>query len=192
MKATVIVHSVSGNTFFLGREIHRHLVREGINASFYRIHDGDARNLLPFFPHIAAILPQIEELPTALPENLLESDLIFLGSPTYFGNMSGEMKSFLDSTGIYWPQAKLRGKRMLPFSTAGTSEGGAHLCLQSLITYGLHMGMYPLSIPMHLDLPRTLPSYGIVSYSGAKSDTPPEEPVLQSVGIIVSWILRNL
>ena len=191
MKAAVIVHSVSGNTFLLGRKIHETLLEKGISASFYRVPDEDAQDLTFLFPHIATTLPLIEKLPLASPEILLESDLIFLGSPTYFGNMSGEMKSFLDSTGIYWPEAKLRGKRMLAFTTAGTSEGGAHLCLQSLTTYGLHMGMFPLPVPMHLSLPKVMPSYGIVAYSGGASDIPPEESVLESVEQIIAWITEK-
>lgn len=191
MKATVIVHSVSGNTFLLGRKIHETLSEKGIAASFYRVPDEDAQNLTFLFPHIAIMLPLIEKLPLVSPETLLESDIIFLGSPTYFGNMSGEMKSFLDSTGIYWPEAKLRGKRMLAFTTAGTAEGGAHLCLQALTTYGLHMGMSPLPVPMHLPLPKVMPSYGIVAYSGGQSDLPPEESALESVEQIIQWIAEK-
>ncbi len=191
MKAAVIIHSVSGNTFILGRKIYETLVKQEITASFYRVPDKDAQNLTFLFPHIATMLPLIEKLPLASPEILLESDLVFLGSPTYFGNMSGEMKSFLDSTGIYWPEAKLRGKRILSFTTAGTSEGGAHLCLQSLTTYGLHMGMSPLPVPMHLSLPKIMPSYGITAYSGGQSDIPPEESVLESVEQIIEWITEK-
>src|ERR1700749_3430779 len=41
-------------------------------------------------------------LPTAKPTQLAEADAIIFGTPTRFGNMSAQMRNFLDQTGGSW------------------------------------------------------------------------------------------
>ncbi|HOO62399.1 MAG TPA: hypothetical protein PK364_00590 [Synergistaceae bacterium] len=48
------------------------------------------------------------------------------------------------------------------------------------------MEMFALAVPIHLDLPQTMPSYGITCYSGAKSNVPPNKAVLRSVAEVIS------
>jgi NAD(P)H dehydrogenase (quinone) len=53
----------------------------------------------------------------AEPQELPRHDVIILGSPTYFGNMSAELKGFVDrSISVY---RQLVGKRGAVFATAG-------------------------------------------------------------------------
>ncbi|PRD17805.1 UNVERIFIED_CONTAM: NAD(P)H dehydrogenase (quinone), partial [Trichonephila clavipes] len=46
----------------------------------------------------------------ASPGELAEYDAILLGTPTRFGNMSGQMRTFLDQTGGLWAKGALHGK----------------------------------------------------------------------------------
>ncbi|HCW90525.1 MAG TPA: NAD(P)H:quinone oxidoreductase, partial [Marinobacter sp.] len=40
--------------------------------------------------------------PVATPEELANYDAIIFGTPTRFGNMAGQMRTFLDQTGGLW------------------------------------------------------------------------------------------
>lgn len=40
--------------------------------------------------------------PVATPQELADYDAIIFGTPTRFGNMSGQMRTFLDQTGGLW------------------------------------------------------------------------------------------
>ena len=44
------------------------------------------------------------------PEDLAASDAIIFATPTRFGNMCGQMRQFLDSTGGLWMKGSLAGK----------------------------------------------------------------------------------
>ena len=48
--------------------------------------------------------------PIATVDELADYDAIIFGTPTRFGNMSAQMKNFLDQTGGLWVQGKLVGK----------------------------------------------------------------------------------
>jgi len=67
------------------------------------------------------------------------SDAIIIGSPTYFGNMSGKMKSFIDRTyGVY---GQLIGKVGGAFTSSGDTACGAETTLLSILKAQMIHGM---------------------------------------------------
>src|SRR5690606_19576576 len=58
--------------------------------------------------------------PVARPEELANYDAIIFGTPTRFGNMTGQMRNFLDQTGGLWAQGKLVGKVGSVFTSSAT------------------------------------------------------------------------
>ncbi len=61
--------------------------------------------------------------PVATPRELADYDAIIFGTPTRFGNMSGQMRTFLDQTGGLWASGALYGKLASVFSSTGTGGG---------------------------------------------------------------------
>lgn len=64
-----------------------------------------------------------QNAPVATPQELAEYDAIIFGTPTRFGNMSGQMRTFLDQTGGLWASGALYGKIASVFSSTGTGGG---------------------------------------------------------------------
>jgi NAD(P)H dehydrogenase (quinone) len=122
----------------------------------------------------------------------LEADLVLLGSPTYFGALSGKMKEYLESTSVYWMQSSLAGKHLIAFTTAANNEGGAHLCLQSIHTFGLHQGMFPVPLPFVIAQPLLQPAYGLVHYTGEEAMIRPTEQLYRLVERWIDWVLATL
>ena len=85
--------------------------------------------------------------PVATVEELPEYDAIILGVPTRFGNMPGQMKSFLDQTGGLWAQGKLVGKVGSVFTSTATQHGGQESTILSTHTVLLHQGMVIVGLP---------------------------------------------
>ena len=56
-------------------------------------------------------------------KELADYDAIIFGTPTRFGNMSGQMRTFLDQTGGLWASGALYGKLASVFSSTGTGGG---------------------------------------------------------------------
>jgi NAD(P)H dehydrogenase (quinone) len=67
-------------------------------------------------------------------DDLLSSDGVIIGSPVYFGNMSGEVKSFLDSwfkMGLFQDR-KMRNKVGGTFATGGGFSNGKELTMLTI------------------------------------------------------------
>ena len=78
--------------------------------------------------------------PVATPQELANYDAIIFGTPTRFGNMSGQMRTFLDQTGGLWASGALYGKLASVFSSTGTG-GGQEQTITSTWTTLAHHGM---------------------------------------------------
>ena len=70
---------------------------------------------------------QHQQAQVASPQELADYDGIIFGTPTRFGNMAGQMRTFLDQTGGLWASGALYGKVGSVFSSTGTGGGrGTH------------------------------------------------------------------
>ncbi|WP_339804429.1 NAD(P)H:quinone oxidoreductase [uncultured Marinobacter sp.] len=76
----------------------------------------------------------------ATPTELADYDAIILGTPTRFGNMSGQVRTFLDQTGGLWAKGALFGKLGSVFTSTGTG-GGQEQTITSTWTTLSHHGM---------------------------------------------------
>lgn len=69
---------------------------------------------------------QHQQAQVASPQELADYDGIIFGTPTRFGNMAGQMRTFLDQTGGLWASGALYGKVGSVFSSTGTGGGREH------------------------------------------------------------------
>lgn len=82
--------------------------------------------------------------PFATPSELADYDAIIFGSGTRFGNMTGQMRTFLDQTGGLWARGALVGKVGAAFVSTATIGGGQETTAMGFITTLLHHGMIVL------------------------------------------------
>jgi NAD(P)H dehydrogenase (quinone) len=87
-----------------------------------------------------------QSAPVASPKELGEYDAIIFGSPTRFGNMTAQMRNFLDQTGGLWVQGGLVGKVGSVFTSTGTG-GGNESTIISFVTTLMHHGMIYVGLP---------------------------------------------
>ncbi len=59
----------------------------------------------------------------ATPDELANYDGIVFGTPTRFGNMAGQMRTFLDQTGGLWANGALVNKPATVFTSSATGAG---------------------------------------------------------------------
>lgn len=84
--------------------------------------------------------------PEASPSELPDYDAIIFGTPTRFGNMSAQMRNFLDQTGGLWAKGALIGKVGSVFTSTGTGIGNESTILTAHVTL-LHHGMVIVGVP---------------------------------------------
>ncbi|RKU04222.1 NAD(P)H:quinone oxidoreductase [Burkholderia sp. Nafp2/4-1b] len=85
--------------------------------------------------------------PVATVDELANYDAIIFGTPTRFGNMAGQMRTFLDQTGGLWMKGALVGKIGSVFASTGTQHGGQETTITSFHTTLLHQGMVIVGVP---------------------------------------------
>jgi NAD(P)H dehydrogenase (quinone) len=85
--------------------------------------------------------------PVATVDELPSYDAIIIGTPTRFGNMTAQMKNFLDQTGGLWFTGKLIGKVGSVFTSTATQHGGQESTILSTHTVLLHHGMVIVGLP---------------------------------------------
>ena len=168
MRISIIFHSVCANNYLVAKAFYESLKEKGQNVSLFRVMDPDWIEQEDVPLAAKENLRNMMRLPIATPEVMLESDLIIMGSPTYFGNVSAEMKAFMDSSAKYWIKAQLAGKKLAAFTSAGNPQGGGDLCLGAIHTFGMYMGMLCMPVPTTLIPGEDIHPFGIIYYSYSK------------------------
>lgn len=88
-----------------------------------------------------------QKAPVATVQELVDYDAIIFGTPTRFGNMTAQMRNFLDQTGGLWVQGALVGKVASVFASTGTQHGGQETTITSFHHTLLHQGMIIVGLP---------------------------------------------
>lgn len=86
-------------------------------------------------------------VPICTVDELAAADAVIFGTPTRFGNMSGQMRQFLDATGRLWSEGALVGKVGSVFTSSATQHGGQESTILSFHITLLHHGMIIAGLP---------------------------------------------
>ena len=78
--------------------------------------------------------------PRATPDDVVWADAVLFGSPTRFGNVSSQLKQFLDTLGPQWGEGLLADKTYAGFTAAKTAHGGHESTLLALYNTLHHFG----------------------------------------------------
>jgi NAD(P)H dehydrogenase (quinone) len=118
---TVIYYSATGHVAELAREIAATAAKAGAEVRLRQVGD-------------------CADVPAATAEDIIWADAVIMGTPTRFGNISGQLKTFIDTLGPAWHQGLLADKVYSAFTSSGTRHGGAEATLLALITTFQHFG----------------------------------------------------
>ncbi|MEQ9491688.1 MAG: NAD(P)H:quinone oxidoreductase [Alphaproteobacteria bacterium] len=141
-----------------------------------------------------------QDAPVAEPSELADYDAIIFGTPTRFGNMAGQMRTFFDQTGGLWAKGKLVGKVGSVFTSTGTGGGNESTILSTWPTLA-HQGMIivgtPYSIPELTDISeaRGGSPYGagtIAGPDGSRQPSDTELTIAKHQGAHVASIAKKL
>jgi NAD(P)H dehydrogenase (quinone) len=122
--------------------------------------------------------------PIATVDELGDYDAIIFGTGTRYGNMTAQMKTFLDQTGALWMKGALVGKVGSVFTSSATQHGGQETTITSFHTVLLHHGMVIVGLPyscqaqMGVDEIKGGSPYGASTIAGADGSRQPSEQEL--------------
>ncbi len=143
----VVFYSTYGHVYRLAEAVAEG-AREvaGTEVSVYRVPETIPEETLA---RIGALEAQraFAHVPVIEPDQLAEADAILFGTPTRFGNMAGQMRTFLDRTGGLWQRGALVGKVGSVFASTATQHGGQETTLTSFHVTLFHHGMVVVGVP---------------------------------------------
>ncbi len=149
-KVLVLYYSMYGHIEDLAGEVAEGAREAGAEVTVKRVPETMPREALE---QIGAKLDH--EAPEATPAELADYDAIIVGTPTRFGNMAGQMRTFWDQTGGLWQKGALVGKVGSVFTSTATGGGNETTIVSTHFTL-LHHGMViagaPYSIPELTDI----------------------------------------
>jgi len=147
MKIQVVFYSMYGHIYKMAEAVADGARQvSGADVSIYQVQElvpeaalekSGAKAARQAFAHI----------PIAQPNQLADADAILFGTPTRFGNMSAQMRNFLDQTGGLWVKGSLIGKVGSVFASTGTQHGGQETTITSFHTTLFHLGMIIVGVP---------------------------------------------
>lgn len=122
--------------------------------------------------------------PIATVDELPDYDAIIFGTGTRFGNMTAQMRNFLDQTGGLWAKGALVGKVGSVFTSTATQHGGQESTILTFIPTLLHHGMVVVGLPYSfqgqtgVDEIKGGSPYGASTITGADGSRLPSEAEL--------------
>jgi len=125
--------------------------------------------------------------PIATIDELPSYDGVMFGTGTRFGNMTAQMKNFLDQAGGLWMNDSLVGKVGSVFSSSATQHGGQESTILTFHPVLLHLGFVIVGLPyafkgqMGVDGVMGNSPYGASTITGGDGSRQPSEVELAGV-----------
>ena len=111
--------------------------------------------------------------PRAAAEDVVWADAVLFGTPTRYGNVSSQLKQFLDTLGSQWAQGLLSDKVYAGFVSTQTLHGGQETTLTALYNTIYHFGGIVVA-PGYTDPSKFVDGnpYGASHVAGPTNDAP--------------------
>jgi NAD(P)H dehydrogenase (quinone) len=141
LNVLIAFYSRNGSTEALANAVAAGARAEGAEVRLRRARDFVAPDIIasvPGWQENAARMDATYEAPAA--EDADWADAVVFGTPTRFGNVSAELKAYIDSLGGLWFQGKLNGKVGAAFVSTQGQHGGNESTVTSLYNPLAHLG----------------------------------------------------
>ncbi len=89
----------------------------------------------------------MDDVPDVTHDDLRWADGVVWGTPTRYGNMTAQMKQFIDTTGPLWQKGELEDKATGVFTSTATIHGGQETTIITSLVPLLHLGMVFVGTP---------------------------------------------
>ena len=140
-KIFIPFYSRTGTIEALARAVAEGAEAEGAEVRLRRAREligHDIMSSVPGWKESAEAMNALYPAPTA--EDALWADAVIFGTPTRFGNVSSELKAYIDGLGGLWAQGKLVGKVGSAFAGSSQQHGGNESTVISLWNPLAHLG----------------------------------------------------
>ncbi|MDX2644415.1 NAD(P)H:quinone oxidoreductase [Streptomyces sp. NPDC001902] len=140
VKLAIVYYSSTGTITEIARELHDAAVKAGAEVRLVKTAELAPQAAIESNPAWAAHHAANTHVPHATPEDVEWADAVIFGTPTRFGNVSAQLKQFIDTLGGLWAEGKLIDKVYSAFVSSATAHAGQEATLLALYTSIHHFG----------------------------------------------------
>jgi NAD(P)H dehydrogenase (quinone) len=150
-RIAVIYYSATGNVHALAEAVAAGAHDAGADVRLRHVEELASEMLISQNQHWGRHRSRVADAPTATLDDLEWADGIAFGTPTRFGNVSAQLKQFIDQAGPLWQDGKLADKVATSFTSSFTPHGGQESTILALNNTLYHWGMLilPLGYTVH-------------------------------------------
>ena len=173
-KVLVLYHSSYGHVERMAAAVAEGAREAGAHVDVKRVPE-----LVPEAVARGAGMKLDQAAPVCTVDELPQYDAIVFGTPTRFGNMTAQMRNFLDQTGGLWVKGALVGKVGSVFTSTATQHGGQETTILTFVPTLMHHGMVVVGLPyawqgqMGVDEVKGGSPYGAATIAGADGSRQP-------------------
>lgn len=139
-RIAVIYYSSTGHVAQLAREVRDGARDTGSEVRLLRAAELAPQGVIDNEPDWYANQQATKDIPEVRHDDLLWADAYVFGTPTRYGNVSAQLKQFLDTTGGLWFEGKLANKIVSGFTSSDEAHGGQETTLTSMYQVFMHWG----------------------------------------------------
>jgi NAD(P)H dehydrogenase (quinone) len=136
----VIYYSATGNVHGLAQAVAAGASDAGADVRLRRVAELAPDAAIDANPAWRAHADATADVPIATHDDLRWADGLAFGTPTRFGNVSAQLKEFIDTTGPLWARGELADKVVTGFTSAINPHGGNESTLLALYNTMYHWG----------------------------------------------------
>ncbi|MFE4450880.1 NAD(P)H:quinone oxidoreductase [Streptomyces sp. NPDC056796] len=129
-------------------------------------------------------------IPEVVQDDMVWADAVIFGTPTRYGNVTAQLKQFLDTLGGLWQEGRLADKVYSGFTASSTTHGGQESTLLALYNTIYHFGGI-LVPPGYTDASKFVDGnpYGTSHVSG-QGDIPVAEQTLTAARVQAERVVK--
>ncbi|MEV8533671.1 NAD(P)H:quinone oxidoreductase [Streptomyces sp. NPDC051211] len=139
-KIAVIYYSATGTVHQLAQALAEGAEKAGAEVRLRRVAELAPDAAIDSNPAWREHIEATREIEAATHEDLTWADAYAFGTPTRYGNVSAQLKQFLDGTGGLWAQGAFTDKPATAFVSAANLHGGNESTLLALYNTLHHWG----------------------------------------------------
>ena len=171
----IVFYSRTGTLERLARAVGEGAENEGATSRLRRAREvvgADMISAVPGWKESAEAMNARHPAPTL--EDAVWADAVIFGTPTRFGNVSSELKAYMDGMGGLWAQGALNGKVGSVFAGSSQAHGGNETTIVSLWNPLAHLGF--IIVPTGYADPIMFAGAGSPYGASVVSGNPPSGP----------------
>lgn len=140
VNVSIIYYSATGTVHALAQAAADGAEKAGANVRLRRVAETAPSEAVNSNPDWAKHAEASGDVQLATHDDIAWADAVLWGTPTRFGNVSAQLKSFMDTVGPLWMAGKLADKVYSAFTASRTLHGGQESTILSLSNVFYHWG----------------------------------------------------